>query len=145
MNDAQMEEATEQSSTRAAAQKLLGAMLVGSGTGHLTVLRKPFYAQVPPWVPLDPDTVVVLSGLAEITLGATLLLAKKRRRAVGWAAAAFFVAIFPGNIAQWQHHRNAFGLDTDAKRFARLFGQPVLVGWALWATNALRQRRVRER
>lgn len=113
--------------------------MLGTGTGHLTFLRKPFHAQVPPWVPMDPDHVVLLSGIAEIALGAALLLSKKRRVPVGWAAAAFFVAIFPGNIAQWQHHRNAFGLNTDAKRFARLFGQPVLVGWALWATNACKR------
>lgn len=111
-------------------------MLVSTGTGHLTFLRKPFHAQVPPWVPMDPDRVVTLSGVAEIALGTALLLARKQRIPVGWAAAAFFAAIFPGNIAQWQHHRNAFGLNTDTKRFLRLFGQPVLIGWALWSTGA---------
>lgn len=126
--------------TQRAAKCLLGATLVGTGTGHLTVLRQPFHAQVPPWVPLDVDTVVTLSGIAEIALGTALLLAKgKRRVPVGLAAAAFFVAIFPGNIAQWQHHRSAFGLNTDGKRFARLFGQPVLIAWALWSTGALRR------
>lgn len=122
------------------AQRLLGAMLVGTGMGHLTFLRKPFHAQVPPWVPLPTDTVVTLSGVAEIALGLALLAAKKSQRVpVGLAAAAFFVAIFPGNIAQWQLHRSAFGLNTDAKRFARLFGQPVLIGWALWSTGAWRR------
>ncbi len=115
--------------------------MIGTGTGHLTFLREPFHAQVPPWLPLDPDRVVTLSGIAEISLGAALLLARKQRVPVGWVAAAFFVAIFPGNIAQWQYHRNAFGLNTDLKRFLRLFGQPVLVGWALWATGAIGRRR----
>ena len=31
---------------------------------------------------------------------------------------------------------DAFGLDTDTKRFVRLFFQPVLVLWALWCTGA---------
>ena len=136
MENALVEEYAPQTEDQARAQKLLGAMLIGTGTGHLTFLRKPFHAQVPPWVPMDPDHVVVLSGLTEIALGAALLSAKKNRALVGWVAAAFFVAIFPGNIAQWQHHRNAFGLNTDTKRFLRLFGQPVLVAWSLWATGA---------
>ena len=33
------------------------------------------------------------------------------------------------------HRRNAFGLDTDGKRFARLFFQPVLIYWALKSTE----------
>jgi hypothetical protein len=44
--------------------------------------------------------------------------------------------IVPGNIAQFVEGTDAFGLDTDAKRLARLFFQPVLVWWALWATGA---------
>ncbi|WP_233493644.1 DoxX family protein [Desertihabitans brevis] len=47
----------------------------------------------------------------------------------------FFVAIFPGNLAQLNRHQDAFGLDTDRKRIARLFGQPVLIAWALWCTS----------
>ena len=141
MSDKQLQDTPHQSTAQSAAQKLLGATLVGTGTGHLTFLREPFHAQVPPWIPMDPDRVVTLSGIAEITLGLSLLLAKQKRVPVGLAAAAFFVAIFPGNIAQWQYHRSAFGLDTDTKRFLRLFGQPVLIGWALWATNALRRKK----
>jgi uncharacterized membrane protein len=140
-----MSEATTQlephsASAQLAAQRLLGAILAFTGTGHLTFLRKPFHAQVPPGIPLSEDQVVALSGPAELLLAASLLLAKskKTRVPVGWAAAAFFVAIFPGNIAQWQYHRDAFGLNTDTKRFLRLFGQPVLIAWALWATGALR-------
>jgi uncharacterized membrane protein len=55
---------------------------------------------------------------------------------VGLVAAGFFVAVFPGNVAQWREGTAAFGLDTDAKRFARLWFQPVLVAWALWSTGA---------
>ena len=121
---------------RTAARIALGAILVLAGTSHLTFGREDFRAQVPEFVPLDEDTTVLLSGVAEITLGAALLFAPRSRRArVGGLAAAFFTAIFPGNIAQAIHHRDAFGLDSDAKRVGRLFGQPLLVAWALWSTR----------
>src|SRR5665648_1222184 len=80
----------------------LGAFLGFTGTAHLTVSRVEFQAQVPPWLPLDPDVVVVASGVVEIALGAALLLAPRRHRwLVGWVVAAFFVAVFPGNISQY--------------------------------------------
>ena len=113
--------------------------LVGAGTGHLTVAREEFQAQVPSWVPVDADAVVVGSGVLELALGAALL-SGRRRSTVGWATAAFFVAIFPGNVAQYVEGTDAFGLDTDRARLVRLFFQPVLVAWALWATGAWRNR-----
>ncbi|GAA4771001.1 DoxX family protein [Microbacterium gilvum] len=119
---------------------LLGSALAFAGASHLTVAREEFQAQVPDFVPLEPDTTVVASGVVEIGLGAALLFARKRRRAVGVIAALFFTAIFPGNIAQWLERRSAFGLDTDGKRFGRLFFQPVLVALALWSTRSPRHR-----
>lgn len=116
----------------------LGSFLALAGITHLTVAREEFQAQVPDWVPTDPDTTVVASGLVEITLGSALLFARRRRRLVGTLAALFFVAIFPGNVSQWTHHRDGFGLDTDMKRFGRLFFQPLLVLLALWSTRAPR-------
>jgi len=109
----------------------LGAMLIGTGIGHLTFLRKDFHAQVPDWVPLNTDDTVVYSGYAEIALGIALVLAGKKQKTIGRIAALFFAAVFPGNVAQYTHHRNAFGLNTDSKRLARLFFQPVLIYWAL--------------
>lgn len=114
----------------------LGLALVGAGIGHLTFAREEFRAQVPSWVPIGADAVVLGSGVVEIALGATLLLAPRRfRPVVGVVAAAFLVAVFPGNIAQWREHADAFGLDTDAERFGRLLVQPVLVALALWSTG----------
>jgi len=121
---------------RTVARILLGSALVLVGITHLTVAREEFQAQVPPQLPLDPDTTVVLSGIAEISLGSALVLAPNPlRRLVGVAGAAFFTAIFPGNLAQWYYKRDGFGLDTDTKRFARLFFQPVLVAAAIWSTR----------
>ena len=123
---------------RDGARWLLGATLVLAGTGHLTFQREEFRAQVPDWFPVDADLVVVLSGLVEILLGMALLLMSRHRVLVGWVVVAFFVVIFPGNIAQFVEGTDAFGLDTDTKRFVRLFFQPVLVAWALWSTGAWR-------
>ncbi|QIL40692.1 hypothetical protein G7074_16315 [Pedobacter sp. HDW13] len=118
-----------------AAKILLGSGLITAGIGHLTFARKPFQAQVPDWVPLKKDDTVVYSGLVEIGLGAALVLAPKRyQSAIGKIAAGLFIAVFPGNISQFTKQRSAFGLNTDSKRFVRLFFQPVLVYWALKST-----------
>ena len=116
----------------------LGAALIVAGTGHLTVQREEFQAQVPSWFPVDDDAVVIVSGIVELLLGAALILSGRRSAPVGVVAAGFFIVIFPGNIAQYVEHTSAFGLDTDAKRFARLFFQPLLVLWALWSTGGWR-------
>ena len=121
---------------RTVARWALGGALIFAGAGHLTTQRDEFQAQVPDWFPADEDAVVVVSGVVELVLGAALIVAGRRRApVVGVVAAGFFVAIFPGNIAQWVEGTDAFGLDTDAKRFGRLFFQPVLVAWALWSTG----------
>ena len=128
---------------RTALRLLLGAALIGAGTAHLTTQRAEFRAQVPGWFPIDEDVVVIVSGIVEIALGASLITLPRHRVLVGTIVAAFFVVIFPGNIAQWREGVDAFGLDTDAKRFARLFFQPVLVLWALGATGAWQAYRAR--
>ncbi len=115
---------------------LLGAALLVAGTAHLTWARMEFQAQVPRWLPLPMDLVVVASGLVELALGAALIALPRYRAAVGWIVAAFFVAIFPGNIAQYVEGIDAFGLNSDRARAIRLVFQPVLVAWALWATGA---------
>jgi uncharacterized membrane protein len=121
------------------ARCLLGSFMVTAGTGHLTFVRQDFQAQVPDFVPMSKDTVVLLSGVVEIGLGLALLFLKgKNRVRMGLGLAAFYAAIFPGNIHQYTQHLSAFGLDTDGKRLARLFGQPVLIGVALWSTGALK-------
>lgn len=122
---------------------LLGASLLFAGASHLTWARDDFLAQVPRWLPLDGDLVVVLSGLVELALGAALVALGRYRVAVGWVVAAFFVAIFPGNISQYLTGTDAFGLDSDQARAIRLLFQPVLVAWALWSTGAWQAWRAR--
>lgn len=125
-------------SLRTVARWLLGAALIAAGVGHLSVQRQEFQAQVPGWFPIDADLVVIVSGVVEIALGLALLLPARHKVLIGWIVAAFFVIIFPGNIAQFIEGKDAFGLDTDLERFVRLFFQPVLIVWALWSTGAWR-------
>src|SRR5690606_2275230 len=110
-----------------ATRLILGGGMTLVGLAHLTVAREEFQAQVPSWVPVDEDLVVLGSGAIEIGLGLALLLLPDHRRWAGIALALFYVAIFPGNIGQYVEGIDAFGLDTDAKRLGRLFFQPVLV------------------
>jgi len=126
-------------SLRAVSQVALGVVLVSAGVSHLTVSRVEFQAQVPTWLPLDPDFVVISSGIVEILLGLALITLWPLRKRVGLVAALFFVAIFPGNINQLVNGIDAFGLNSDSARATRLLFQPVLVLWALWSTGALRR------
>jgi len=119
------------------ARLLLGGALIYAGIGHLTFSRTEFQAQVPVWLPFDPDFVVVASGVVEIMLGIGIASAGALVPYAGLAAAMFFIAIFPGNINQYVEGISAFGLDTDQARLTRLFFQPVLVIWALWSTGAI--------
>lgn len=120
---------------RQLARFVLAAALLVAGFGHLGPQRDEFQAQVPSWFPVDADVVVVGSGVVELALGAALVLGRRRIAPIGVVVAAFFVVIFPGNVAQYVEHTDAFGLDSDTARFVRLWFQPVLVAWALWSTG----------
>ena len=114
----------------------LGVALTLAGLSHLGAARETFRAQVPTWLPLDPDFVVLASGVVEILLG-LWLISGFRAPIAGTVTALFFIAIFPGNISQWLTQTDAFGLNTDEARFTRLFFQPLLVLWALSSTSAI--------
>jgi uncharacterized membrane protein len=124
---------------RTFARLLLGVTMMGAGVAHLTTQRQEFRAQVPSWFPIDEDLTVLGSGVVEIGLGLAFVALPSKRRLIGALLAAFFVAIFPGNIAQYVEGVDAFGLDTDGKRLVRLFFQPVLVVWALFGGGWFRR------
>ena len=125
-------------------QIILGIALAYAGITHLTSKREEFQAQVPTILKSIADFVVLASGVVEIVLGLSLIFLWRYRAAVGWVVAAFFVAVFPGNISQYLNHVAAFGLDSDRARFIRLFFQPLLVIWALWSTGAWQSLRARK-
>ncbi len=117
-------------------QMVLGFALAYAGIGHLTSNRQEFQAQVPTLLQDYADFVVLASGVVEIALGVGLIALWRYRVQLGWIVAAFFVAIFWGNISQYVNGVDAFGLNSDRARLIRLFFQPLLVTWALGSTGA---------
>jgi len=116
---------------------LLAIFMVYAGFSHLSFNRIDFQAQVPDWIPLSKDLVVILSGIVEMALGLGLAFWKKERVRFGWTLALFFVLVFPGNVAQYLDGKDAFGaLNSDQARLIRLFFQPVLIAWALWSAGS---------
>ncbi|MDE3250178.1 MAG: hypothetical protein KGO82_16070 [Bacteroidota bacterium] len=132
-----MFQSAQVSTTQQVFRVILGLFMVTAAVGHFSFQRSTFQAQVPDWIPVRKDLVVILSGIIELALGLAMVFWKRQQVRVGIALAFFFVLVFPGNIAQYLQHTNAFGLDTDNARLIRLFFQPVLVMWALWSTGAL--------
>lgn len=123
--------------TQNVSRLILAVFMIFAGLSHLTFNRLEFQAQVPDWVPLSKDLVVILSGLVEIILGLGLAFWKRHRVSFGWALAVFFILIFPGNVAQYINAKDAFGaLNSDTARLIRLIFQPILIIWALWSTAA---------
>jgi uncharacterized membrane protein len=114
-------------------------LLVAAGISHVTWGRRGYRIVVPDWAPTllrtDKDAIVVASGAAEVLLGIGLVALPRERPRVGAAIAAFFVAVFPGNVYQWRTGRSAPGLSSDRARFVRLFLQVPLVAWAWWSTR----------
>lgn len=122
---------------------LLAIFMVYAGFSHLTFNRIDFQAQVPDWVPLSKDLIVILSGIVEMVLGLGLAFWKNEHVTFGWALALFFILVFPGNVAQYLDGKDAFGLDSDMARLIRLFFQPLLITWALWSAGSWKAWRTR--
>lgn len=116
---------------------LLGIFMITAAMGHFTFQRNDFQAQVPNWVPMDKDLVVILSGVVELAIGLALIFLTRYKIKIGIGLAIFYVLVFPGNIAQYLNGTDALGMNTDQARLIRLFFQPVLILWALWSTGAL--------
>jgi uncharacterized membrane protein len=132
-----MEKAVQTNLSQNIFRVILALFMIFAGFSHLTFNRIDFQAQVPDWLPMSKDLVVILSGIVEMAIGLCLLLWKNQRAHIGWALAIFFVLVFPGNIAQYLDGKDAFGvLDSDRARLIRLFFQPVLIAWTIWSTGA---------
>jgi uncharacterized membrane protein len=99
---------------RNAARLALAAAMIFAGLSHLFWARETFQAQVPKSIPMDPDGVVMASGGVEIMLGAGLAVLTRDRAKVGRILAAFFIAVFPGNLAQFVNKRDGFGLNSPS-------------------------------
>ncbi|WP_328352654.1 hypothetical protein OG976_20155 [Mycobacterium sp. NBC_00419] len=72
------------------------AMLIAIGLGHFAA-PKPFDTIVPAELPGDPRFYTYASGVAEVGVGA-MLLVPRTRRAGALAAIALYLAVFPANV-----------------------------------------------
>jgi len=120
---------------------LLGILLIFIGIGNLTFMRTSFLTQVPNWIPMHPDMVVLLFGVVEIILGASLLFIFEQRTTVGWIVALFLIAVFLGNIAQLANHTYTFGLNSGLLLWLGLPFQTLLIALVMWSTEAWIERR----
>ncbi|BBF68079.1 DoxX family protein [Sphingomonas bisphenolicum] len=128
---------------RTIARLVLAAAYAFAGIAHLT---RPggFIAITPHWVPM-PETVVALTGVAELA-GALGLMIPGLRRAAGIGLALYALCVWPANI---NHALNDIPLGGVHLSWwyhgPRLTLQPVIIWWALWASDVIdwpfRQRR----
>ncbi|MEH3101029.1 DoxX family protein [Sphingomonas adhaesiva] len=123
---------------RRVARGLLTTFYAIAGIGHL-VFVDAVVRIVPPFVPA-PRMVVLVTGLCEL-VGALGLMLPRWRRAAGWALAAYALCVWPANV---QHAVMDLSRGTGLPIWyhaPRLFLQPVIVWWALWASGIVAPRR----
>lgn len=127
---------------RTALRIVLAVFYAVAGYFHL-VRPEPFLTVMPSLVPW-PEAVVYWTGIAEI-VGAFALVqptSLRLRRAAGIALALYALAVWPANI-------NHFAMDMASEdgglglayHVPRMFAQPVLIVWALWAGEVIARRR----
>jgi len=108
------------------AGRALAGLLLFTGTVHL-VRPHVFDAALPDWLPGTKRAWALGSGIAELVCGGLAALPRTRRLG-GWASAALFVAVFPGNVHMVSTARTP---RARAVTMARLPLQVPLVLWAL--------------
>lgn len=108
----------------------LAGLLAVAGVTHL--LRPGAFAGLIPRELGDPQPWVYGSGVAELACAAGLA-APRTRRLAGWATAALFVAVFPGNVTMAVRALESDRASTayTAVSLLRLPLQVPLVWWAV--------------
>lgn len=118
---------------------VMGGLYVLAGVSHFRTPES-FERIVPPQLPA-PRTLVYLSGVAELLLGAGVLFERTRRESA-WGLIALLVAVFPANV--YMATSDDFELDavpdeyrelSELALWARLPLQAVLIAWAWWYTD----------
>ena len=112
---------------RVAGRVVFAALFLAGGIGHF-VAPEVYLRIMPPALPW-PRALVLLSGAAEVLLGA-LLIVPSTQVGAAWGLIALLVAVFPANVFMWQH-ADRFGIPAGAL-LARLPLQGLLIAWA-WA------------
>jgi uncharacterized membrane protein len=110
---------------------LLGILFVLAGANH--VVHADFYMKImPPYLPWHRE-LVALSGVAEIMLGALVLLPRCQVLAA-WGLIALLIAVFPANL-HMALHTELYPEFSPVILWARLPLQGVLIAWAYWYTR----------
>jgi len=118
-------------SAKRLARLLFGAGFIIAGLNHFVMTG--FYVSiVPPYLP-QPLALVVISGLAEMGLGALLLFARWSALAA-WGLIALLIAVFPANL-HMALHPWLYPWASVALLWLRLPLQAVLIAWAYWHTR----------
>ena len=120
-----------------------GHALAGRGIAQVATIGYGGFLLGPPVIGFVAEHLGLRAALGIALAGAALVALPRQRVTLGWVAAAFFVAVFPGNVSQYLTRTDAFGLNSDRDRLLRLFFQPVLVAGALWTTGAWAARKRR--
>ena len=124
---------------------LMGYILLGAGVGHF-IFPGPLDSIVPSALPGDPRIYTYLSGLAELAIGAALLM-PLTKRVLGkpvklwgaYGAFALFLAVYPANInmaIQWSDR----AMPEPLIAYARLPFQFYFL-WAAWKLIKVIQRK----
>ncbi|HVR05807.1 MAG TPA: DoxX family membrane protein [Solirubrobacteraceae bacterium] len=109
------------------AQRVLGVAFIGAGANHFT-MPGAYRSIVPPGMG-NADTLVKVSGVAEIAGGLGVLLAPTRRLA-GLGLIALLAAVFPANLYMARHPQRFRRIPRWAL-YARLPLQPLMM-WSVW-------------
>jgi uncharacterized membrane protein len=110
---------------------LMAVLYLAGGLNHF--LNPGFYLRMmPPWLPWH-EALVALSGVAEMLLGA-LVLVPRFQRLAAWGLIALLVAVFPANV-HMALHPGLFPEAPPAALWGRLPLQGLLILWAWWFTR----------
>jgi uncharacterized membrane protein len=104
---------------------LLAALFVAAGIAHW--VRPGVYLKImPPYLPW-PRALVYVSGVAEIALGA-LLLVPRTTHLAAWGLIALLIAVFPANV-HMALHPELYPRISPVLLWLRLPLQGVLIAW----------------
>ncbi len=108
----------------------MAVLYVAAGVNHF--INPAFYLNImPPYLPWH-ETLVAVSGVAEIVLGIGLLVPATFRLAA-WGVIALLIAVSPANIHMALNHQ-LYPEIPSAVLWIRLFVQVLLILWAYWYT-----------
>ena len=113
------------------ARNLYGVAFIAAGANHF--LNTPFYVSImPPDLPWH-EGLVYVSGVAEIGLGA-LLLVERWSRLAAWGLILLLMAVFPANLHMAMHPEH-YKWASPFVLWLRLPLQGILIIWAYWHTE----------